>query len=374
MNRADYKPERYDTIDALRGIAALSVVFWHWQWFYCPRDATICPAGDTPILNDPSIQPFFWLIQPVYGHGWLAVDLFFSISGFVFFYLYVDAISTKQVGAWTFFVNRFSRLYPLHLATLLIVTALQMLYFMRNGAFFIFNVNDPKHFMMQLLLASNWSRSPYSFNGPIWSVSIEVLLYGIFFIVVRTRLTHPVILTLIVLAGPLIMREHYFLGQGIFSFFAGGLSFHIAGQWRAKRRLDPLLAFCTASVVMGATLIEVGSPTDNFVVIIVFPAIILALSINETRLRPIMGFLRGVGMMSYSLYLIHFPLALSFVTAASYFDLSLDPSSPSLLLSFLASLFVLSALTFRFFEMPMQRFLRRIIGVGPIPPWRLENR
>jgi peptidoglycan/LPS O-acetylase OafA/YrhL len=65
---------RYETLDGLRGIGALSVVFWYWPWLYCP-------PGDAPILADPSIQPFFWILAPLYRHGFWGVEMFFSISG-----------------------------------------------------------------------------------------------------------------------------------------------------------------------------------------------------------------------------------------------------------------------------------------------------
>src|SRR5260370_30315464 len=100
--------QRYETLNALRGIAALSVVFWHWQWVYCP-------PGDATSLVDPSIQPFFWILAPLYRHGLWGVQMFFSISGFVFFYLYADAIAQRRVTVATFVNYRFSRLYPLHL-------------------------------------------------------------------------------------------------------------------------------------------------------------------------------------------------------------------------------------------------------------------
>jgi peptidoglycan/LPS O-acetylase OafA/YrhL len=126
----------------------------------------------------------------------------------------------------TFAVSRFSRLYPLHLLTLLVVTALQMLYFQRNGSYFIFEVNDAKHFLMHLFFASNWSRnSPFTFNGPAWSLSIEVLLYAMFFVLARTRLTHPLMLAVMALGGAFITREYNWIGRGFFPSLREGCAF-----------------------------------------------------------------------------------------------------------------------------------------------------
>ena len=43
------------------------------------------------------MQPFFWLLKPLYIQGWAAVDLFFALSGFVFFWLYSENIAERRV-------------------------------------------------------------------------------------------------------------------------------------------------------------------------------------------------------------------------------------------------------------------------------------
>lgn len=305
---AENRPQRYETLDALRGIAALAVVFWHWEWLYSSTGAFTPPV-------DPGTQPFFWLLAPLYRHGFWGVEMFFSISGFVFFYLYAEAIAGRQVSLLTFVNFRFSRLYPLHLLTLLIVAALQAVYFSQHKAFFIYQFNDVRHFIMQLFFASNWSRrSPYSFNGPIWSLSIEVLLYAMFFALAFARLTYPVIIAGLALVGALIIRDYGFIGHGMLSFFSGGLCFYLVRQWRTEHQIDWTAALSMAAVIIGATVIQrirhdVSFP-ERVTEIVAFPAIIVALSMNEDRLKPIVSHLRWLGDASYSSYLIHFPLAL----------------------------------------------------------------
>lgn len=70
-------------------------------------------------------QPFYALLKPFSEYGWYGVQAFWSISGFIFFWRYRDSVALGQVGGWRFFVLRFSRLYPLHLATLLPAAFLQ---------------------------------------------------------------------------------------------------------------------------------------------------------------------------------------------------------------------------------------------------------
>jgi len=344
---------RYETLDALRGIAAFSVVLWHWQWFF-------------------SVQPFFWLLAPLYRHGGWAVQMFFSISGFVLFYLYADAIAQRRVTLSTFVNYRFSRLYPLHLLTLLIVTALQTVYFSQHGVFFAYQVNDARHFVLQLLLASNWSQqSPFSFNGPIWSLSIEVLLYAMFFVLAFARLAYPMIIAGLALVGALINRDYNYIGCGMLSFFSGGLCFFLVRRWRTEHQIDWTTALSSAAVIIGAIVIQRirldSSISERFTVVVTFPAIIVALTINEDRLKAILSHLRWFGDISYSSYLIHFPLALLLVTVAKYSGIALKPSSPWLLLAYLLVLVALSLVSFRYFEAPTQRLLRAALPKKPSP-------
>ncbi|WP_217537852.1 acyltransferase family protein, partial [Stenotrophomonas sp. GbtcB23] len=102
-------PARFHSLDVIRGVAALVVVVWHWQHFLL--------GGTGELAFRQTDQPFYAQLSMFYHWGWLAVDFFFSLSGFVFFWLYGEAVATRGVDGWRFFVARFSRLYPLHLVT-----------------------------------------------------------------------------------------------------------------------------------------------------------------------------------------------------------------------------------------------------------------
>ncbi len=350
------RAQRYETLDALRGVAALSVVFWHWQWLYWP-------PGTSTLIADQSVEPLFRVFSPLYQYGLWGVEMFFSISGFVFFYLYSDAIAQRKTTLLAFVNYRFSRLYPLHLLTLLIVTVLQALYFRRYGAFFVYQLNDGLHFVLQLFFASNWDRrDPLTFNGPTWSLSIEVLLYAMFFLLAFARLTRPVVVAALALFGAAIFREYMLIGEGMLSFFSGGLCFYLVSAWRSERRIDWTSALSMVAVICGAIAIQqIGNDlsfAERFTEIVAFPAIIIGLAANEDRFRSAVSRLRWLGDISYSSYLLHFPLALLLVTVAGDSGIVLNPSSPWLLLGYLAVLVALSLASFHYFERPMQRFLR----------------
>lgn len=176
-------PKHLHSLDALRGLAALTVVLWHWQHFFF---YTI----DIKAKNfDPSFQPFYFLFKPFYLDAWRAVDLFFCLSGFIFFWLYAEKIKQRKTSLKEFFILRLSRLYPLHIATFLFVAIAQQFMVQRYGSILVYPHNDFFHFNLHLFFASHWGfEQGDSFNGPAWSVSVEILLYAIFFLICRLNL------------------------------------------------------------------------------------------------------------------------------------------------------------------------------------------
>jgi peptidoglycan/LPS O-acetylase OafA/YrhL len=190
--------DRLLTLDVARGVAALSVVVFHWSHFH---QANGDIAGALP-QNLP-LYAVFW---PAYHFGTLGVDFFFVLSGAIFFTKYAHAITERRVTGWQFFVLRFSRLYPLHFATLLLVAALQWALVRRIGHAVIYEANDLPHFVVNLLFIQNWGisalTSDSSFNAPSWSLSIEALLYIVFFaLFVAFRYVRPSVFYFLALAA-----------------------------------------------------------------------------------------------------------------------------------------------------------------------------
>src|SRR5262245_41246111 len=142
---------RLHSLDALRGVAALSVVLWHWQHFF---------SSGTELAADfaREAQPLYEVFRLFYRYGDMAVDLFFSLSGFIFFWLYAETIAARRLAPREFFVLRFSRLYPLHLVTLLLVAIGQAFYTGINGHGFIYPLNDAWHFTPNLFFLQSVDR------------------------------------------------------------------------------------------------------------------------------------------------------------------------------------------------------------------------
>lgn len=384
-------PSRFYSLDVLRGFAALSVVCYHWRHFLLVNG-----QPDPALLAQ---QPFYSLLQPLYNEGWRAVDLFFCISGFIFTWLYAGAIHQKKISAWTFSVLRFSRLYPLHAATLLIVLGLQALATHKTGATFVYQINDVKHFVLNVLFASSWGfEKGESFNGPSWSVSVEIALYAVFFVTCFLgvhrwwALLGFLVISVVAYSAKWLPPE---LSRGLISFFMGCLCFH---TFRAVNGLRPpawalaglviacLSTWAVVSMIWyhhaltdvfstfmrehpGSSVRRLGGIIQSFEThamfdMVLFPLTVVTLALVESRRGTLGKGIAFVGDVSYSSYLLHFPLQLILFLIGAYAGWSVQVYlRPATFILFFLALVGASLLSFHFFERPMQSFLRkRILG------------
>jgi peptidoglycan/LPS O-acetylase OafA/YrhL len=376
--------KRLYSLDALRGLAALSVVFWHWQHFYAL-------SGSWQPGWDRASQPFYWVFKPLYDAGWAAVDLFFALSGFVFFWLYGAGIATRAVSGARFSLLRFSRLYPLHFATLVLVALLQFWFWRRTGQYLIFDSGNWQRFAAGLLMAQQWlpPTEEQFFNGPAWSVSIEVLLYILFFFFCRAGLARPRNMLLVAAAAILMIPYNEFIARGLMGFFLGGAVWRGTEWVRGRGNARAIARGLSILAVLGWGLaiaedytgvvhgwaywaaghlspeigrFYIGESDDLFLLPFIFvisPLTIAALALNEQLWGWRFQKLAFLGDISYSTYLLHFPLQL--VCALAALHLGLAPAAfmtPLALLEFFASLIALGTLSHYGFERPLQSAIR----------------
>lgn len=350
--------KRYYLIDASRGIAAICVMALHYKGFMIDASWGTYPSagGYKAPLED--------LLWPAYRHGELAVPFFWMISGFIFCFVYRGS----KISFRNFAVKRFARLYPLHLATLLIVLAFQAVLYLQISETPFFPNNDPYHFVLNLFFISAWGfETGLSFNGPIWSVSVELIVYALFWLYVRTL---PVgILTAVLLAAiSFALTKAPFLGLPAYCavlFFLGVFTYLTLTKLGVRRAL-----YVGAGGIALFAAVALGPGTDGIpktlVLFLAFAPVLMILGALDMR-NPrehktwLLRQLAVLGDISYAVYLLHFPIILILVNLIVLAGVDRAFLSDSLLffVLFVSLVIFVSYQSTRYFEQPMRRYLQR---------------
>ncbi|MGJ4906649.1 acyltransferase family protein [Bradyrhizobium sp. SZCCHNR1015] len=342
-------------LELLRFIATISVLLWHYPHF--------AYVADAPVDLVRSELPFYRVLFPFYELGEYGVVIFWCISGFIFFWKYSALIPDGAVDGWTFFVNRLSRLYPLHLATLLLVAGLQALYVAQHGFFFVYQSNDLAHFVAQLFMASDWlPPTGVSFNGPIWSVSIEVLVYAAFFLALRFVTASPLLNLAMILAG---IASGTLVGKCFVFFYAGGLA-AMARQSVADAPYRPKLEALAACAVVGIPLaLRVSgialAERAAALLLVYTPLLLFVCTTPLTLPKRVEDLLQAAGNMTYSCYLLHFPIQLMIALAFASWGQPIPYGSQLFWIGFMGLTLTAAYLTYAGFEAPAQRLIRRAL-------------
>jgi len=308
--------------------------------------------------------PFYSVLAPFYEHGHSAVQVFWVVSGFVFMRRYRHEIQTAVVSFEDFALRRFSRLYPLHFATLIAVAVMQQTYTSLHATPFIYDKSSALGFASQLFMASNWFHDqPMSFNGPIWSVSSELLIYGLFFAVlcpinvvalkspiVRTSLA-AMVLAFFSLYVPLFSTVILTCG----SFFMCGCFAERVFEYPVARRISALV------LVISGIALALGyiAPNGLVMMAVASSAVMVCGSIDAFVPAPLLGAIARLGNTTYSSYLLHFPLQLAAVIVVDSAGVSRDVfMRPAVFMAYIGITFGAALVTYQWFELPMQRWLR----------------
>lgn len=337
-------------LTSVRGLAAWMIVLFH------IRDAM-------PYLPHP--------VMAVLNHGYLAVDFFFLLSGFVIWNSYAERIRDGGAAALPdFFKRRIARIWPLHIFMLGIGLALAIALHAAGRDTHDFPLPElPLH----VLLLQNWGFTDHlSWNDPAWSISCELgayLLFPLLALAIDWKRV-PSWAILAVIAALLTLLHTIFalrgltqLGQEltqvglircILEFAAGTAIGALWLRWREQWQAPAAVSAALAILLTAATI--AGLLPETLAVPAAFAAALLALAL--TRGSPLEAApLHYLGEISYATYLGHYLLWFAFklVLVDNAHDVS-----PALIALFVAGVFASSVALYHCVEKPAQRWLNGV--------------
>lgn len=285
----------------VRGLAAVFVMIYHFEIEQIP------PGG-----------PFATFL----GHGYLAVDLFFVLSGFVMAHVYGPSFLSGDFRYGDFLWHRLARIYPLYIVMTLAFLGLEIAKTWHIG----FGPYTLVSNLLMLQVLGNWP----SIVPPAWSVSAEMVAYLLFPLIALLCLTSTkmmalalgsaAILTVLLLV---LAASHHVIGAEVskgpldlfFSPFTAirCLVGFTLGQlvWRFHKQpvLVSLAARSSAQMLIaGLTLVALSIPGADFLVYLLFVLLILCLSTDQGAVAHVFASrpLHILGTISFAIYLVHY--------------------------------------------------------------------
>lgn len=369
---ADTKPH-YELLDGLRGVAALLVVFYHiFEGFSF--------AGGGTLIT-------------VINHGYLAVDFFFILSGFVIGYAYDDRWK-KNLTLKGFFKRRLIRLHPMIVMGAVIGC---ITFFIQGGVKWDGTQVATSAVMLALLLAMffipAYPRAGYdvrgngemfSLNGPSWSLFFEYIgniLYALFI----HRLSNKALTVLVILLG---VGLSWFALSDVVGYGMIGVGWTLDGLnfWGGMlRMLFPFTlgvlisrnfrpfkvrgAFWICSVILLVLFcvpyVEGHSPVclngvfEMVCIVVIFPMLVCLGASGQTTDKRSTRICKFLGDISYPLYAIHYPLMYLFYAWLIENKLyTLGETWPIAALVYFGSI-VLAYLCLKLYDEPVRKWLGR---------------
>lgn len=342
--------KKYFGIELLRFLTSLSVLIYHYRHFFAPYNS----SSNLNYFEISSSLPFYELFGAIYEHGIFGVHVFYTISGFVFAHIYLSI--NQKTTSKNFFINRFARLYPLHFATLILVTFLQFFSLGIFDTFQVIQINDLYHFFLHLFFISSWGfENGHSFNAPIWSVSVEVAIYIIFFFLLtfiqKYKMTFIILLSIILLIIDKMKFFDTLFLECARLFFSGTIIYYF---FNMKFNNNVYL-------ILSIILIPLAF-LGNFKTFLFCPALVLFfISIDAYIKKDSYKLtLRNLGNLTYSLYLLHLPFQILLIIVWKLFGLNeVVFTHFFFLISFFLLLIITANLCFKFYEKPFNNIIRK---------------
>ena len=362
--------KHYEILDGLRGVAAILVVLFH-------------------ILESFSLgNPFKQLIN----HGYLAVDFFFALSGFVIGYAYDDR--WNKLTLKEFFKRRLIRLHPMIIFGMILgaltfyfqgsvdfpmidsIPVGRMMLFMLIGMFLI-----PVPISMDI---RGWQEM-YPLNGPAWSLFFEYIANILYALFIR-KFSNKLLMILALISGSLLLHFAITSPSGnvaggwtfnqtqleigftrlLFPFFSGLLISRMVKPIQIK---NAYLWSCLL-IIIPLSIPRIGDQTnvwlnglyEALVIILIFPLVIYIGASGSITNKFTAKLNRFLGNISYPLYITHYPLIyMQMAYIANHKDNLEESQFTAILVSIgvLVGGILIAWLSFIAYDVPIRRWLTK---------------
>ena len=357
----------FEILDGLRGVAAVMVVIFHLF------DAF---SGDNHLIK-------------IINHGYLAVDFFFLLSGFVIGYAYNDR--WNKMSLKVFFKRRLIRLHPMVIMGMVIGAI--CFYFGASPILFP-QLSQVPFWKVLLTMFVGFTLLPlptsmdirgwgemHPLNGPAWTLFFEYvgnILYGVFirrisntFLSLLVFLSACALIHLAitspngdVFGGWSIEPAQFRIGitRLLFPFLAGVL----LSRLKKPSRIKNAFALSVLMIIVVLSLPRVGGTEnlwlnglyESFSIVILFPLIVYIGASGEIKNVVSLKICRFFGNISYPIYIIHFPLIYIYSAWVVDNDISLQNGWPmGLLVLVFTVLMALACL--KFYDIPVRKWLTK---------------
>ncbi len=363
----EIKPKKhYEILDGLRGVAAILVVAFH---------IFEAHSGGNRFIQ-------------IINHGYLAVDFFFLLSGFVVAYAYDDRWG--KMGQWEFYKRRLIRLQPMVIMGMIIGA---IFYYFQASDILFPMIAGMEVWKVILTMVIGFTLLPippsmeirgwgemHPLNGPAWSLFFEYIA-NILYAVLFRKFSNKVMTVLVLIFAGLLINYTVFGPKGdviggwslnleqmnvgftrlLYPFFAGvllcrlGKLIHIKGAfWICSLLITVILAIPR---IGDENSLWMNGLYESFAIILVFPLIVAIGAGGEIKNAFSLKICKLLGDISYPIYITHYPLIYWYTAWAVDNKVSLADGYKIGLAVLFASI-VLAYLCLKLYDEPVRKWLQ----------------
>ena len=354
--------QHFPILDGLRGVAALMVVAFH-----------ICEAHATSYLDQ------------IINHGYMAVDFFFLLSGFVIGYAYDDRWNKLTTGG--FIKRRLVRLQPMVIMGMIVGAV--CFYFQASGMWPM--IKDVPVWKMLMIMVIGFTMIPvppsmdirgwnemHPLDGPAWTLFFEYIVNLLYAIGIR-KLSNTAVSILVFFAGILLIhlavtspagdvvggwsldatQLHIGFARVLYPFFAGLLLFRMAKLTHIKNAF----LWCSLLIItilgmprIGGRGLWMNGLYESLSIIFIFPLIVYMGASGKVEGKYATRICKFLGDICYPIYITHYPLIYIYTGWVYDTKVSLRHAYPVALLVFISAI-ILAYTCLKLYDEPVRRWL-----------------